>query len=394
MFKTSFFHFQIEARDREIDRLTVLLSTEGRPVKALAEDCCYRNVKQLHEDVDHLQRENTRLKSRLACCTKSTLFSKEARPGKMENECICGQPKATKPIETPMNACKLSAKSCDEVRRQVDEKDKTIKNLWNDLDKYKGDDSVLLMTELNEKLGDRLKLQDVYKEKLSEHQKVLKRATSLGRKDQENCENEPIRPRKNAGMEVELSKLQNEIDCMRQDLEQLSVFNQRQDCLQDLKKQLTVKECEINTLKNRSCLSASSANRCESDRSWMGGMDSCRGSVDRVCMDREHCRMAEELERLTADRYTLEFKLNNEIKRFRMEREAYNNTLDRMKCRLEMVERDNRELLAKQQPKNEAITCMQSEMKALRHQIEVLRTDNESLQVCKSANFLPSDDLL
>lgn len=356
-------------------------------MKALAEDCCYRNVKQLHEDIDHLQRENTRLKSQLACCTKTTVLSKGFCGEKMGKGCGCGQERAMNPSETQMKACQLAAKSCVGVQQQIEELDAIIKDLYKQISLCNGEDErVSLMDKLNDKLADRVKLQDSYVEKLSEHQKVIKRSTSLNRKGQENSENDPLRQCKNAGMNVETLKLQNEIACMRRELDQMSIFNQRQECVQDLRKQLTVKECEINTLRNRSCLTASSmmnANKTsESDRSWMGGIDSCRGSsVDRVCMDREHCLMAEKLQRLSTERDHLQYMLDNEISKFCVEREAFDNTLEKMKCRLEMVERDNRELLTKQEPKNAAITCMQSDVRSLRCQIEVLRTNNENLQV-------------
>lgn len=45
---------QLTARDNEIHRLNTLLNG-GRPAAALAQDCCYRNVIKLSEDVEYLQ---------------------------------------------------------------------------------------------------------------------------------------------------------------------------------------------------------------------------------------------------------------------------------------------------------------------------------------------------
>ncbi|XP_063697169.1 centrosomal protein of 135 kDa-like [Culicoides brevitarsis] len=56
---------QIEARDREIQRLNALF-TGGRPADALAKDCCYKNVQALTEDVQYLQEQKMMLEQKLA----------------------------------------------------------------------------------------------------------------------------------------------------------------------------------------------------------------------------------------------------------------------------------------------------------------------------------------
>lgn len=379
--------FQIEVRDREIDRLAVLLSTEGRPLKALAEDCCYRNVKRLHEDVDHLQRENSELKSRLAHCEKSTAVHSRVEMMQAEKEHgHCGGRNQNKhPCETHLMACKMAAKSCEEVQRELREKEKVINELQVQLSRCKSEDkNVEVINKLSDSLADRVKLQDSYVEVLSQQQRVLREGNRFGNKS--NCENEPVRQCKNNSSvaDVVMSNVQRQIECLRRELEQMSVFNERQDSVRKLQNQLELKDCEINKLKSKSCLSPSSmmdgANGCGStDRSWKG--DCCAPSSERVISEREHCIMKEELKRLSSERDHLKHQLNTELDKFCVEREALNNTLDKLKCRLEGVERDNRDLLAKQEPKNAAIMDMQSDVKQLRCQIEVLRNDNDTLQV-------------
>lgn len=51
-------------KDREIDRLNCLL-VGGRPVSALAKDCCYKNVKEITHDVSVLQRDKIKLQEKL-----------------------------------------------------------------------------------------------------------------------------------------------------------------------------------------------------------------------------------------------------------------------------------------------------------------------------------------
>uniref|UniRef100_A0A1Q3G3E5 Putative myosin class ii heavy chain n=1 Tax=Culex tarsalis TaxID=7177 RepID=A0A1Q3G3E5_CULTA len=56
---------QIEYRDREIQRLGALFAG-GRPVAALAKDCCYRSANTLNEDVGKLQEEKLAMQHKLS----------------------------------------------------------------------------------------------------------------------------------------------------------------------------------------------------------------------------------------------------------------------------------------------------------------------------------------
>lgn len=51
-------------KEREIHRLSCLF-VGGRPVSALAKDCCYKNVSKITEDISHLQREKVELTAKL-----------------------------------------------------------------------------------------------------------------------------------------------------------------------------------------------------------------------------------------------------------------------------------------------------------------------------------------
>lgn len=57
------------SRDREISRLNQLL-IGGRPLSALAKDCCYRGVGALSEDMQELQKEKARLQQQLETCLR------------------------------------------------------------------------------------------------------------------------------------------------------------------------------------------------------------------------------------------------------------------------------------------------------------------------------------
>lgn len=336
-------------------------------------------MKKLHDDINHLQRENTSLKGKLLHCGKTTVPSR-ADERKMK-DCECEQAKTVAhTCEDQLKECKLAAKSCDEVHRELKEKDKIICELQQKLCKGKIDENnVDTLNELSDVLADRVKLQESYTDKLMRQEKVLKQASVFNMSSKANCENEPSRYGKVGG---EVSHIQREIQAMRKQLEDLSVFNQREDCLRGLRSQLALKESEINTIKNRSCLSASSmfnSNKCESDRSWK---DSCHVSGrDKMCLERDHSIMVETMQRLECERDHLKYELHDEITRFRIEREAFNNTLEKLRIRLKDVETQNCELLAKQEPKNAAITAMQAEVKSLRCQIDIMRSSYESLQV-------------
>lgn len=52
-------------KEREIQRLSVLF-VGGRPVNALARDCCYKDVSKITEDISHLQKDKIELSAKLA----------------------------------------------------------------------------------------------------------------------------------------------------------------------------------------------------------------------------------------------------------------------------------------------------------------------------------------
>lgn len=347
-------------------------------MKALAHDCCYRNVKQLHEDVNHLQHENSLLKGKLVNCEKHP--SKEQgteATSTMPAEQGCVHHNAQRPCDARVTACKNAVKTCEEAHRELREKERVINELQCELHRCRSEEkNVDVMNKLSTSLADRVKLQDSYVDMLSKQQKVLKEANKFGSR-KSNCENEPLRQCKKADGkgDVDMSNIQREIECLRQQLADMSVFNQRQDCVRQLQSELALKDCEISKLKNKSCLSGSSG----ANRSWK---DDCEtASAEKMCLEREHCIMKEELRRLHVERDHLKMRLDTEMDKFSIEREALNNTLDTLKGRLEKVERDNRDLLAKQEPKNAAIMEMQSDVKHLRCQIDILREDNQKLQV-------------
>ncbi|XP_031640982.1 centrosomal protein of 135 kDa [Contarinia nasturtii] len=53
---------QLESRNREISRLNQLLAG-GRPISALAKDCCYRDISSLAEDIQRLQRQKSEIEA-------------------------------------------------------------------------------------------------------------------------------------------------------------------------------------------------------------------------------------------------------------------------------------------------------------------------------------------
>lgn len=389
------FHLQIEVRDREIDRLNALLSTEGRPVKALAQDCCYRNVKQLRDDVEHLQRENNLLRNKLAHSVR-TLQSREVQFTQAEKEVSFGGGvggsgcRMPHPCEAHLVTCKMAQKSCEDIQNELSEKDKMIKQLQCELSKCMSDErNVEMLDKLSDSLCERVKLQDCYVKKLEQHQNALKQAGNA-RFAKANCEN-AVQHTCRKGANLEMADIQRQIECMRKELAQISNYSQGHDAVKRLQCDLASKECEINTLKNKNCLSSSSVlntnrnNFCDSNRSSVTGTstDLCRTAAhtDRSHLERDNNVLAENLSRLTAERDHLKCLLEAELQKIRVEREAFNNTLDKLKCQLDQVEREKMDLLCRQEPKNAAIMDMKSDVRKLQCQIDLLRDENSDLKV-------------
>lgn len=60
--------FQLQSRDEEIKRLSLLLEG-GRPTEAISKDCCYKNVDNkigsLQDEITALKLENNSLQNQL-----------------------------------------------------------------------------------------------------------------------------------------------------------------------------------------------------------------------------------------------------------------------------------------------------------------------------------------
>lgn len=65
---------QIESRNREISRLNQLLAG-GRPVSALAKDCCYRDIGSLTKDVQELQSQKSQIEANCEQAIKSQNYA-------------------------------------------------------------------------------------------------------------------------------------------------------------------------------------------------------------------------------------------------------------------------------------------------------------------------------
>lgn len=279
------------------------------------------------------------------------------------------------PCEAHLVACKDAVKSCEEVQHELREKEKVIFELQCQLAKCKSKEREMdLIHEISQKTAENMKLNECLNNALAKQQRTLRESSRFG-----NCKenNEPIKSNCAADSEVQMSDIQKEIVLLRKQLDELTSLNTRQDGVRNLQNQLALKDCEISKLKNKSCLSAASmldgSIKGMSDRSWN---NDCRSGGN----NREHCILQEELKRLSSERDNLKRCLDNEVEKFAIEREALNNTLDKLKDRLECVEHSHKELLEVQEPKNKTIEEMRCSLKHLHCEIEVLRDNNQKLQ--------------
>lgn len=67
---------QIESRNREISRLNQLLAG-GRPIAAIAKDCCYRDIGSLTKDVQELQCQKSQIEANCEQAIKSQNYALE-----------------------------------------------------------------------------------------------------------------------------------------------------------------------------------------------------------------------------------------------------------------------------------------------------------------------------
>jgi centrosomal protein CEP135 len=134
--KNIFYTFQLDAREREIQRLNCLF-TGGRPASALGKDCCYRSVSTLADDVEHLQKEKIALQQKLSdtrlseqAALKQALHCKN-KTRQLEQELIDIE-KVAMNVESQANLSVMEKEKLnDELREKLDHSIKRI----NDLEK-------------------------------------------------------------------------------------------------------------------------------------------------------------------------------------------------------------------------------------------------------------------
>lgn len=376
-----FLTLQIEVRDREIERLAGLLATDGRPVRALAEDCCFKNYKQLQEDVNHLQKENTLLRNRVARLNQ--VPSSETKPMDYYGENIgsdCGQAKGMG--------------TCDGIVRQMKEKDIEIKRLQQDYTKcLDGAMRRDRQEQMNTALICRCKLGEQLLQEQKRSNELLKNLANSYQTSKANTE-VPSHCASENGMDGrtmdELANIQRQMDCIRKELAQLSCFNRSHDTVRNLKSDLALKESEIANLKNRSCLSAASfcniRNMSGSDAASMQ-IQNCGESAiprstldcDKIRLQRENERQRSKIEDLECERDQLQRQLNIELNKICRERSSYNHTLDGLKRRIEELEEDKAKIIFQEEPKNAAIKQMREDICLLREEVNRLHCERDGL---------------
>lgn len=404
----------IESRDREIDRLGGLLSG-GRPAKALAKDCCFKNVGALAEDVDQLQRDKLQLQSQLEETIKTQHeamnrameladvndklkqdmkelqevainLESEANLKIIEGEKVIASLKIK--LDTASNKIgqleyelsharhggekdygKLSMKK--DLKKAKDE----IDRLKECLDNYKARENELLGE--NEHISKKyLKLKrevKLVKEDLSENNKDL--MNEKINRDRYEIDNKTMQ-----NYEDEINRLLSERNDYQDRYTKLIERQNQTGSIFEMKLDLTEKEREIRKLRNELEEIRKTSDRMLSNRS-------VQAAIQRA--ERERDILRAENETLDSECKHLRDKIESSTKTQIYEQRRHDENLKTLYDKINRLEKEKNQLSAKQVPTEAAIEVLGREFEDLRKQMLVKDEENSQLKTrCKQLRVL------
>uniref|UniRef100_A0A1B0DEH0 Uncharacterized protein n=1 Tax=Phlebotomus papatasi TaxID=29031 RepID=A0A1B0DEH0_PHLPP len=270
---------QIEARDREVERLGALLSG-GRPITSLARDCCFRGVGSMAEDVELLQKQKCDLRREL-------------------NEAISAQHEA---MQRAMRLAERNAAN-------------TIQSLKSDLER-------LQMGEVTDSVREKL-VQALKKEKTLQMtiEKLQKKNTKLKAKVSDPKSSDSSR---DETRDRELSLTKQELECLKREFATVQDKLRNNSDIKDLRIKLSEKELEIRNLHHE-------LNQLRQEKmSNLGEICSARSlgqSSAALRQERERDIMRSDIEKVRIERDALRDRLKMATEAQMEEHRRYENSL-------------------------------------------------------------------
>ncbi|KMY99696.1 centrosomal protein of 135 kDa isoform X2 [Drosophila simulans] len=386
-----FFKRKVEARNREIRRLNDMLAG-GRPLGALAKDCCYKDVGALSQDIDLLQREKSDLmmqvrefQDKMHDAMQRALSSEE---DKMKLQTQLEELKeAALQVEQQANA-EIDAKELELRQLQLELKKKGKDHRLaggfasNQSDKHNLNERLNLLTRREEELQ---ATNEKHKKKIQKMQaKIIELQKEL--KDQNKHSNvtldeekirlsserdffqkEYLRLMSKSGSESEIAFLHAQITSKDEELKAL-----RSELFHGGKHQFSpTKSVQYETMPPPTASSVTST--VTSNRS-----DCVQAAIARVERERDCARS--ELERVRCERDTLREKQLSTVQLHADELQALRLRNEELNDRLRQMERDNRELNSARLPSETNLALLKEDLVQMRQRVASMQTEIDQLK--------------
>ncbi|XP_073839342.1 centrosomal protein 135kDa isoform X2 [Musca autumnalis] len=408
-----FYQKKIESRDREISRLNDLL-TGGRPPAALARDCCYKNIGNMSEDLEMLQRE------KMDCLTRMREFQEqmhEAMQRALDLE------KSNRSLQSQLDELKEAALLVEtEANNEISQREAEIETLKLQLkqmhagkqhkppsfgEKCKGgeykrekclnDGMAMDKHKFNEKINELTQKESELKMD-NEHlqKKVSKLKTKLQSLQKELKETESQQAQ---NLDEEKIRLKSERDFFQKEYLRLLSKAGSDKEIEFLQSQIKSKDEELRLLRSELCTRPTTTHAlvpCFKDAqnhhlnlptsqpssarsaSSSASSDCVQAAILRVERERDCARA--EMERLKCERDTLREKLLCTTKMHDEQMHKTQARFEELNDRLRQLEREKRELQSARMPTETQIVMLREEIEAYKQQQFQLREENNKLQ--------------
>ncbi|XP_059615243.1 centrosomal protein of 135 kDa isoform X2 [Phlebotomus argentipes] len=364
---------QIETRDREIERLSSLLSG-GRPVTSLARDCCFRGVGSMAEDVELLQKQKCDLRREIneAISAQHEAMQRAMRLAE-RNASVEEEYKELEKtaLEQEMKANRTlneKVKENAELKSRISDLLDTIKGLRSDVDRLQVGE---VTDSVREKLVHALKKEKTLQMTI---EKLQKKISKLKTKVSDTKSTDTSR---DDTMERELNLTKLELETLRREFASLQDKARSNSEARDLQIKLNEKEIEIRNLYHEL-----SQLRHEK-MSNLGEICSARsiGQSSAVLrQDRERDVMRCDLEKVKIERDALRDRLKMATEAQLEEQRRYEGLLEDINGRIGRLEAEKTELLSAQGPTQITVTLLKEELKELRGRLKDLQAENGALR--------------
>lgn len=385
-----FYKRKVEARNREIRRLNDMLMG-GRPPAALAKDCCYKEVGNLSQDIDLLQREKNELMAQLQEFQDKMHDAMQRAVETQEDN---------KKLQMQLDELKEAALQVEELANsEIDAKELEIKQMQSE---------IKLLQKSKE-----YRLQGGFCGTQSDNRNMNERLNVLTRREEELESTNEKHKKKLAQMQAKIVELQKELKDQNQhgtlDEEKIRLTSERDFFQKEylrlmgkcgseteiafLHAQIKSKDEELKALRTelfpvgKSPFSPQKSVQYETLPPGTASSGSTSASNHSDCvqatigrLERERDCVRSELERVRCERDTLREKQLSNVQLHAEELQTMRLRNEELNDRLRQLEREKRELNSARVPVETNLVLLKEDLVQMRKRIAPLEAEIERLK--------------